>query len=211
MKTVILDNEKFNSVASAFESTDDCVAQMNDSIQTWAAEKKQYTDQDDPEINHPLNQFVENITNELRNALISVENKTINGKNILVDDDDNCYSDDDFPRFLGKLSDLSEDEKKMNTNKSITTEVKSILASKHYSVQCQYSGAHVPDAELDRANRHGEDQLKSVSDADVLDAINYCRECGSEDDSIVAHVLGRIAEKDFSTPYDNISFVVNIW
>ena len=66
----------------------------------------------------------------------------------------------------------------MKTNQSITTEVKNILASYRYNVQCQYSSAHVPDAELDRANRHGEDQLKSVSDADVLDAINYCRECG---------------------------------
>ena len=99
----------------------------------------------------------------------------------------------------------------MKNIEEVTTKIKSILESKRYCVQCEYSGSHVPEAELNRANAHGEAQLKNISDADILEAFNYCQDRGSEEDSVTAHTLFRLAEKDFTTPYDNISFLVYLW
>jgi hypothetical protein len=88
-------------------------------------------------------------------------------------------------------------------------EVKEILASKKYTVQCQYTGSHVPDCEMDRANEHGEHQLKNVNDIDIVEAIEDVFEDLGED-TVSGNILGILAEKDYETPYDNISFVVHI-
>ena len=98
----------------------------------------------------------------------------------------------------------------MKTNEEILTEVRTVLISKRYSVQCQYCGV-VRESEIDRANAQGEAELaKPISDATILAAVIDCQEAGSEN-AIVDNVLGVLAEHDFKTYYDSIIFVVNVW
>jgi hypothetical protein len=104
----------------------------------------------------------------------------------------------------------------MKNIEEVTAEIKAILSSKQYLVQCDSLGLCVPETEINRANAHGEAQLRSFSDSDILEIYNNCKiDCDSgacESESLSIDVLTCLAEKGFVSSYDrNILFLVYLW